>query len=56
MKGISCLKSKKNIIMIQEVGGQYRNTIICWFCEKDIDSSEVRYHCHLKGRYIYKYK
>ena len=29
----------------------FENNSICQFCEKNIESDKVRYHCHLTGRY-----
>ena len=29
----------------------FRNTNICWFCEKEILDNKVRDHCHLTGKY-----
>ena len=29
----------------------YKNIIICRFCEKNIESDKVRYQCHLTGKY-----
>ena len=42
----------KDIIMTEEDEEDYRNKNICRFCEnKNIESSKVRDHCHLTGRY-----
>ena len=43
--------TKKNITMTEENEEDYRNNIICRFCEKNIESDKVRDHCHLTGRY-----
>ena len=43
--------TKKNIIMTEEDEEDYRNNIICRFCEKKIESDKVRDHCHLTGKY-----
>ena len=43
--------TKKDIIMTQKDEEDYRNNIICRFCEKNIESDKVRDHCHLTGKY-----
>ena len=43
--------TKKDIIMTEKVEKDYRNNIICRFCEKNIESDKVRDHCHLTGKY-----
>ena len=42
--------TKKDTITTQEDQEQYRNTNICWFCEKDFDAEKFRDHCHCTGR------
>ena len=37
--------------MTEETEEDYRNNIICRFCEKEILSDKVRDHCHLTGKY-----
>ena len=44
-------ETKKDIIMTQEDGEDFKNNNICRFCEKNIESDKVRDHCHLTGRY-----
>ena len=47
-----CFKfTKKDIIMTEEDEEDFRNNIICSFCEKSIESDKVRDHCHLTSRY-----
>ena len=43
--------NKKDIIMTKKDEGDYRKNNICRFCEKNIESSKVRVHCHLPGDY-----
>ena len=43
--------TKKDINMTEEDEEDYKNNIICRFCEKEILSDKVRDHCHLKGNY-----
>ena len=43
--------TKRDIIIAQENEEHYRNTIICRFCEKNIESDKVRDHCHLTVKY-----
>ena len=43
--------TKKDIIMKQKDEEDFRNTNICRFCEKNIESDKVRDHCHLTGNY-----
>ena len=43
--------TKKEIIMTQEDGEDYKKNNICRFCEKFIESDKVRDHCHLTGKY-----
>ena len=43
--------TKKDIIMTEEHGEDYRNNNVCRFCEKNIESDKVRDHCHLTGDY-----
>ena len=43
--------TKKDIIMTEEDEENYRNDIICRFCEKNIENDKVRHHCHLTGKY-----
>ena len=45
------MKTLKNVIMTQEDEYQYRNTEICWFCEKVVNSIETRYHSQLTIEY-----
>ena len=42
---------QKDIIMTQKDEEDYRNDIICRFCEKEILSDKVRDRCHLTGKY-----
>ena len=42
--------TKEDIIMKEEDEGDYRNNIICRFCEKEILTDKVRDHCHLTGK------
>ena len=37
--------------MTEEVEEQYRNSNICRFCEKNIESDKVRDHCNLISKY-----
>ena len=47
-----CFKNtKKDIIMTKKDKEDYRNTNICSFCEKFIESDKVRDHCHLTEKY-----
>ena len=43
--------TKKDIVMTEDDEKDYRNNIICRFCEKEILSDKVRDHCHLTCRY-----
>ena len=43
--------TNKDIILTQEDEVDYRNNIICRFCEKEIITDKVRDHCHLRGSY-----
>ena len=43
--------TKKDIIMTKDDEEDYRNNIICRFCEKEILSDKIRDHCHLTGKY-----
>ena len=43
--------NKKDIFMTEEDEKDYRNNIICRFCEKNIDCDKVRDPCHLTGKY-----
>ena len=43
--------TKKEIIMTDEDEKDFKNKIICRFCEKEIISDKVRDHCHLIGTY-----
>ena len=43
--------TKEDINMIEEDGEDYRNNIICQFCEKEILFDKVRNPCHLTGKY-----
>ena len=45
------VNTNKDIIMTEENEEDYRIKIICRFCEKNIESDEVRDHCHLTGKY-----
>ena len=46
-----CLKNTtKDIIMTEKDEEDYRKNNICRFCEKNIESDEVRDHCHLTGK------
>ena len=42
--------TNKDIVMTEENEENYRNNIICRFCEKNIESNKVRDHCHLTGK------
>ena len=44
-------KTKKDIIMTEKDEKDYKNNNIQRFCEKYIESDEVRDHCHLTGKY-----
>ena len=44
-------KTKKDIIMTEEDEEVFRNNNICRFCEKNIESDNVRDNCHLTGKY-----
>ena len=37
--------------MTEEDEKDYRNNIICRFCEKNIECDKVRDHCHLTSKY-----
>ena len=37
--------------MTKEDKEDYKNNSICRLCEKNIESDEVRDHCHLTGKY-----
>ena len=37
--------------MTQEDKEDFENNNVCRFCEKEIISDKVRYHCHLTGEY-----
>ena len=39
------------MIMTKEIEEDFKNNIICRFCEKGILSDKVRDHCHLTGKY-----
>ena len=41
--------TRNDIIMTDEEEEDYRNNIICRFCEKEITSDKVRDHRHLAG-------
>ena len=43
--------TKKDIIMSKKDEEDYRDNIICRFCEKEIITDKVRDHCHLTGEY-----
>ena len=43
--------TKEDIIMTKENEEDFKNNIICRFCEKQILSDKVRDHCHLTGKY-----
>ena len=43
--------TKEDIIMTKENEEDFKNKIICRFCEKEILSDKVRDHCHLTGKY-----
>ena len=43
--------TKKDIIMSEKDDEDFRNIIICRFCEKEILSDKFRDHCHLTGKY-----
>ena len=45
------MNTKKDIVMTEEDEEDCRNNNICRFCEKEIISDKVRYHCHLTGSY-----
>ena len=44
-------KTKKDVIMTEEDQENFKNSNICRFCEKIIESDKVRDHCHLTGKY-----
>ena len=41
----------KDIIMKEKNEEDYRNKIVCRFCDKKIESDKVRGHCHLTSKY-----
>ena len=43
--------TKKDITMTEEDKEGFGNINTCRFCEKDIESDEIRDHCHLTGNY-----
>ena len=43
--------TKKDKNMLKEDEVDYRNNNFCRFCEKIIESDQVRDHCHLTGKY-----
>ena len=43
--------TNKDIILVEEDEQDFKNNIICRFCEKEILSDKVRDHCHLTGKY-----
>ena len=43
--------TNKDISMTEEDQEEFKNNNICWFCGKNIESDEVRDHCHLTGKY-----
>ena len=43
--------TNKDIVMTEENEEDYRNNNICRFFEKNFESDQVRYHCHLTGKY-----
>ena len=43
--------TKKDIIMTKEDEEDLKKNNICRFCEKNVESDEVRDHCHLSGNY-----
>ena len=43
--------TNKDIIMTEKDEEDYKNNNICRFCEKNIESENVRDHCHLTGKY-----
>ena len=49
-KAVYFKNTKKVIIMKEEDEEDYRNNNICRFCEREVLSDKVRYHCHLTGK------
>ena len=43
--------TRKDIITTQEDKEDFEKNNICRFCEKEIVSDKVRYHCHLTGKH-----
>ena len=41
----------KDTIITKKDEEDYRNNIICRFCEENINSEKVRDHCHLTSKY-----
>ena len=46
-----CKNTMKDFIMTEDDEEDFSNNNICRFCEKNIESGEVRDHCHLTGKY-----
>ena len=49
--GVYFKNTKEDIIMTKENEEDFKNNIICRFCEKEKLSDKVRDHCHLTGKY-----
>ena len=45
--------TNKDTVLKQKYEDHFKNTKICWFCNKKIlnDNDKVRDHCHLTGKY-----
>ena len=41
--------NNKDIILTEKDQEDFKNSNICRFCEKNIESDKVRDHCHLTG-------
>ena len=43
-------KTKKDIVMTEDDEEDFKNNIICGFCEKNNESDKISDHCHLIGK------
>ena len=41
----------KKLIMINEDEEIYHNSNICWICKEELNTGEVRDHCHISGKF-----
>ena len=41
----------KKLIMINEDEEIYNNSNICWICKEELNTGEVRGHCHISGKF-----